>query len=273
MEDLKFSVSMCVYGKDNAEWFSLAVESILNQTVLPTEIVLVVDGPIPEDLNEAVEYYEKNPLFHIIRLEKNQGHGNARRVGLSCCKNELVAIMDADDISLNDRFEKQLKIFSSDGDTDVVGGNICEFSGTTDNIAGKRLVPSFDKEIKKYMKQRCPMNQMTVMFKKSSVESAGGYLDWYCNEDYYLWVRMALAGMKFANVPEVLVNVRVGKETYQRRGGWKYFKSEAKLQKFMRKNGIIGVGRYLSNVIKRFIVQVLLPNKIRGWVFRKFARQ
>ena len=113
---------------------------------------------------------------------------------------------------------------------------------------------------------------MTVMFKKESVVDVGGYLDWYCDEDYYLWIRLALAGYKFANINEILVNVRVGEEMYSRRGGIKYFKSEAKLQKFMLSKKMITLPRYLINVTERLIIQVLMPNKLRGFVFRKFAR-
>lgn len=269
---MNFSVSMCVYGKDNPRWFETAVESILNQTVSPSEVVLVVDGPVPEDLDVVITKYEKNEIFHVIRFEENQGHGNARRAGISACTNELIALMDADDISVPTRFEKQLAMFESDSELDIVGGNITEFVGDPENIIARRDVPVLDADIKQYMKKRCPMNQMTVMLKKVSTEEAGGYIDWYCNEDYYLWLRMAFADMKFANVEDVLVNVRVGDEMYQRRGGKKYFQSEARLQKYMLDNGFIGLGTYVINVSKRFIVQILLPNKIRGWVFKKFAR-
>lgn len=273
IESLRFSVSMCVYGKDDPVWFDTAVASVLNQTVAPSEVVLVVDGPVPDALNEIILKYEANEIFHVIRFKENQGHGNARRAGLAACQNELVALMDADDICTLTRFEKQLAAFAKDPTLDIVGGNIDEFIGEPDNVIAKRNVPEDDVAIKTYMKKRCPMNQMTVMFKKASVEKVGGYVDWYCDEDYYLWLRMALNGMKFANLPETLVFVRVGEEMYQRRGGWKYFKSEAKLQKFMRKNKIIGFGTYLFNVTKRFIVQVVLPNRLRGWVFKKFARK
>ena len=102
---------------------------------------------------------------------------------------------------------------------------------------------------------------------------AGNYQHWHYNEDYYLWIRMLEAGCQFANTDKVLVNMRVGKEMYQRRGGWKYFKSEKALQKYMKKHKIIGFGTYFMNVAKRFIVQVLLPNRLRGWVFKKFARK
>lgn len=270
--DYKFSVSMCVYGGDNSEWFQTAVESILNQSLKPDEVVLVVDGPIPDELNEIVKIYERNPIFNVIRLEKNQGHGNARRMGLDNCKNELVAIMDADDISKSDRFEKQIEEFKKNQSLDIVGGNITEFIDDEKNIVAERIVPADDAEIKAYMKKRCPMNLVSVMFKKTSVESVGGFIDWYCEEDYYLWLRMALAEMRFANVSDILVNVRVGKDMYKRRGGWKYYKSEAKLQKYMLKHKIINFPTYLSNKTKRFIVQVLMPNNLRGWVFKKFAR-
>ena len=271
--EMKFSVSMCVYGRDNPEWFRTAVDSILNQTAAPSEVVLVVDGPVPDELDAVIKEYDINPIFNVIRFAENQGHGNARRAGLAACTNELVAIMDADDISTPDRFEKQLKCFADNPDVSIVGGNITEFVDEETNVVGKRIVFEQDEEIKADLKKRCPMNLVTVMFKKSDIDSVGGFIDWYCEEDYYLWLRMALADMKFANTPDVLVNVRVGREMYRRRGGWKYFSSEAKLQRYMRKNGLIGFGTYLTNVAKRFIVQVLLPNRLRGWVFKKFARK
>lgn len=268
----EFSVSMCVYGGDNPSWFSGAVDSIVNQTVRPNEIIIVVDGSIPLELDNIISSFEKDSLFKVIRLDKNYGHGYARKIGLENCSYDLIALMDADDISLPDRFEKQLPFFDNDNDIDIVGGNISEFIGEPCNVVGKRMVPSTDAEIKKYMKKRCPMNQMTVMFKKASVERVGGYIDWFCDEDYYLWLRMCLADMKFANVADVLVNVRVGEDMYCRRGGLKYFKSEAKLQKYMLDNNVIGFGRFLLNVSERLVIQVLMPNALRGWFFKRFAR-
>lgn len=264
---------MCVYGGDDPVWFKTAVDSILNQTVAPDEVVLVVDGPIPEELDVVIRAYEFMPCFKVVRFAQNKGHGNARRASLAACTNELVALMDADDISVPNRFERQLALFAQKPELDIAGGMIKEFVDTPDNVVGVREVPCEDEGIKRYMKTRCPMNQMTVMFRKASVEKVGGYIDWFCNEDYYLWLRMRFAGMAFANLPENLVNVRVGKEMYQRRGGWKYFKSETKLQCWMLKHKIIGPVTWAVNVAKRLIVQVLLPNRLRGWVFQKFARK
>ena len=121
-----FSVSMCVYEKDNPVWFQNAVESVLNQSVKPSEIVLVVDGAVPSELGAVISKYEHNDIFNVIRFAKNQGHGNARRAGLDACKNELVALMDADDISVETRFEQQLRMFKN-SNADIIGGDIMEF--------------------------------------------------------------------------------------------------------------------------------------------------
>lgn len=268
----KFSVSMCLYNGDNPIWFSQAIQSIKKQSIIPNEIVIVVDGPINNEL-ETVLNKEINDLIKIVRLEKNCGHGIARRTSLENCTNELVAIMDADDIAVENRFELQLNIFNKNPNLDIVGGNICEFIDSIDNIVSKRIVPQNDKDIKIFLKQRCPMNQMTVMFKKSSINSVGGYLDWYNNEDYYLWIRMALNNKIFYNIQDNLVYARIDLKTFERRGGIKYFNSELKLFKFMYEKKIINFISFLKSVSIRFIVQILMPNNIRKKFFKTFARK
>lgn len=268
----RFSVALCTYIKDNPIWLKDAIESLLNQTCLPSEIVIVADGELSAELEDVISIYENSSLFKIIRLPENQGHGKARNIAIQSCSNELVALMDADDISLPDRFEKQVLEFSQNENLDLVGGQIGEFIGDIDNIVGYRIVPSNDVEIKDYLRTRCPFNQVTVMFKKSSVERAGGYMDWFCNEDYYLWIRMFIAGMHFANINSELVRVRVGDEMYGRRGGWRYFKSEASLQVYMHKNGVTSFKTYIVNVLKRFVAQVLLTDSMRKFAYGKLLR-
>ena len=265
---------MSVYHGDNAGFFRDALESVFTQSRLPDEVVLVVDGPVASDIDDVITDYscKETPLV-VIRLEKNSGHAIARQTGLYKAQYEYTAIMDSDDIAVLDRFEKQMAYIEKHQDVDVLGGQINEFIGSIDNVVGTRIVPLEDADIKVYLKSRCPMNLVTVMLKKESVQNAGGYIDWYCEEDYYLWVRMTEQGMTFANLPDNLVNVRVGDEMYQRRGGVKYFKSEARLQKYMYKHGIISFPRYVYNVAGRFAVQVLMPNKVRGFVFRKMFRR
>ena len=211
-------------------------------------------------------------LLKVIRFPENKGLGEALKTAVENCSNELIARMDSDDIAVADRFEKQLRVFSADESLAICGGQIEEFVDDVRNIVGKRIVPEKDKELKEYIKKRCPFNHMTVLFKKSAVCEAGNYQDWFWNEDYYLWIRMALKGCKFANVPETLVKVRVGKDMYARRGVTRYFKSEINIQRLMLRNKMIGIPTFLMNCLKRLIVQVLLPNSVRRWVFKTFAR-
>jgi hypothetical protein len=181
--------------------------------------------------------------------------------------------MDSDDIALPDRFKKQLKCFEENPQLSIVGGSISEFIDDPDNIIARRICPLEDEKIKQYMKSRCGFNHMTVMFKKSEVLKAGNYKDWFWNEDYFLWLRMMQENSSFMNLEDILVNVRVGKDMYSRRGGFKYFKSEFLLQLYMLKKEIIGISRFLLNVIVRFVVQILIPNNFRGFIFRKFLRK
>lgn len=272
---MNFSVCMSVYKNDKPNDFEVAVRSVYtNQTVKPSEIIIVVDGPIPSQLQDSIKILKGEiDVLNIIYLEHNMGHAIARQTGLDAATNEIIAIMDSDDISAPDRFEKQLLFLEKNSNIDVVGGNITEFIGNPNNKVGRRVVPNQNHEIYDYLKYRCPFNLVTVMFRRKAVMDAGGYIDWYCEEDYYLWIRMALNNASFANLSDDLVNVRVGKEMYARRGGMKYFKSEARLQKYMYRNGIISCGLLVYNVTVRFILQVCMPNRLRGFIFKAFARK
>lgn len=271
---MKFSVLMSVYKNDKAEYLKQAIDSVVHQTVKPDEIVLVEDGPLSEDLNVCIQSCKKSiPELKIVPLPENRGLGIALQTGMKHCSNELIARMDSDDICVPDRFEHQLKQFEKDPHLSMVGGNIEEFIESPDKPVGLRTVPEQDQDIKDYMKKRCPFNHITVMFQKTAVMKAGGYLDWHYNEDYYLWIRMMLAKCKFYNIPKILVHVRVGEQMYQRRGGKKYFNSEAKLQLYMYRHHMISLPKCFYNVAVRFVIQILMPNKMRGWFFRKFARK
>ncbi|MEG2370222.1 MAG: glycosyltransferase [Alistipes sp.] len=269
-----FSVCMSVYLNDKPADFVVAVRSIVQQTAPPDEIVLVVDGPVSAELEHIIiELQIEIPVLTVIRLSKNMGHAIARQTALEAAKNEIVAIMDSDDVAMPFRFERQLALLHEHPEISVVGGNITEFVDHINNVVGAREVPQNDGEIKAYMKMRCPMNLVTVMLRKADVQAVGGYIDWYCEEDYYLWIRLSLQGYKFYNIQEHLVHVRVGKEMYSRRGGWRYFKSEARLQTYMWRQRIISLPRFSFNVTGRFAIQVLMPNSVRGFVFQKLFRK
>ena len=273
----EFSVITSIYKNDRADYVRLSLDSMLiKQTVKPSEIVIIQDGPVSTELSNLLQEYEKNfsNIVRVIRLEINQGLGNALKIGVEETKFEYVARMDSDDICVSNRFELQIDYLMHNPQCDIVGGQMTEFIHSPDNVIGRREVPLDNASIYQYMKSRCALNHVTVMFKRSSILKVGNYQDWFWNEDYYLWVRMMLANCQFANIPQVLVNVRSGADQYARRGGRKYFNSEIGIKKLeMLDNNLISRSEFYMNYMQRFVIQLCLPNCIRGWVFRTFARK
>lgn len=271
----KFSVITSVYHNDTPDFVRMALDSMLvHQTLKPSEVVLVRDGVVPDKLEALIAEYETmyHDIVHVIRLEKNGGLGKAMKLGVEVAQNDIIARMDSDDICSPNRFELQLKYLELHPNVDIIGGQMTEFIDTPDNIIGKRIVPCDNEDIYDFMKNRCALNHVTVMFRKEAVLKAGNYQDWFWNEDYYLWVRMMIAKCKFANVPNVLVNVRSGADQYARRGGRKYYESEKGIKKLQLENKMITKKEYLYFVSQRYILQILMPNWLRGWIFRKLAR-
>lgn len=269
-----FSVLISVYAKEKKSNFHEAMDSILNQSLKPDEIVLIRDGKVPEDLQETIDGYLKKEgkLITYIPLDTNGGLGNALRIGVVAAKNDYIARMDSDDICLFYRFEKQINFLNEHPNVDVVGGTIIEFVDDIDNPIGKREVPLDDLSIKHYLKKRCPFNHMTVMFRKQAVLSAGNYQDLHYLEDYYLWCRMFLKKATFSNLSDILVFARCNKDLYKRRGGLSYFQSWKQLERYKLQNGITNVFYFISTLTMRFVIQVLLPNNIRGFVMKYFGR-
>ncbi len=271
---MSFSVLMSVYKNDDPAFFRQAMDSVLQQTLPPDEIVLVRDGPVPEELQAAVDsYIQDNERFCYIPLEQNGGLGNALNIGLEAAKHELVARMDTDDICELTRFERQMAYMQAHPDTAVCGGQILEFIDDPAAPVGKREVPLEQEGIGQYMKTRNPVNHVTVLFRKSEVLKAGSYIEISRVEDYYLWCRMYLNGAKFVNLDEVLVRVRIGEDMYRRRGGFDYFQSWYTLEKFKHENGMTSTLRFWRTVALRFVLHVLLPNRLRGWLLRKTRRK
>ena len=269
-----FSVLMSLYIKEKPQYLRECLDSVLNQTVKPNEIVIVKDGPLTDELEAVLsEYIEKNPdLYTIVPLETNRGLGLALAEGILHCKNELVARMDTDDICRKDRFELQLREFESDPVLDICGSNIAEFIDSIQNIVSMRTVPLTNDSIREYQKRRDGFNHMTVMYKKSSVLKAGNYQSCLLMEDTYLWVNMFLSGCKAVNIADTLVYARVGKDMYERRGGWAYFKKYKEGRKKVYKTGFIGFGDYFYTLAVQFVI-ALIPGKLRGFVFRKMLHK
>lgn len=222
MKNTKYSVLMSIYHKEKPDFFIESIESMLRQTVKPDEIVIVKDGPLTPELDQVINKYtnQEPRLFTIVALEKNMGLGLALNEGLKKCRNELIARMDTDDISLENRCELQLKEFHSNSDLCIVGTWTNEFYDEPSNIITSRIVPEKHEDIMKFSRRRSPFNHPTVMYKRSSVLNCGGYQDVLRKEDIDLFIRMLHNGCFSMNIPKPLLLFRSNEDNYKRRKTW-----------------------------------------------------
>lgn len=268
--DLKFSVLLSLYHKENPIALQQSLDSIIHQTLPADEIVLVKDGPLTEELENVLNLYSTKIInLKIISLPRNKGLGNALNEGLKHCSYKLVARMDTDDIAKSERFEKQIKVFKNTTAIDVCSSWIEEFEETPENVITIKKLPEQHKEILQYAKHRCPINHPAVMYKRESVIKAGGYSGF--PEDYCLWIKMLMNGAQFYNIQESLLSFRFSQDVIKRRGGWSYAKADIKSQIFFYKIGFITTFTLIYNIVIRVIVR-MIPNTFRTFTYKYILR-
>ena len=271
---MKYSVLMSVYHKEQSEFLNIAMDSMFKQTASPDEFVLVCDGPLTEELDAVISQKEKEypSVLKVIRLDQNGGLGKALQIGIEKCRNELIARMDSDDISLLDRCEKQLKYMQNHPDISVVGGTIAEFETNPAEHFYKRVLPENSEELVEFSKYRNPFNHVSVMYRRKDVLDAGGYEHFPSLEDYYLWIRMFMKGYKGYNLQDTLTYVRVGNGMFSRRSGREYARNQRKLFRFMMDQKYITRTQYYKAAIGRTVVSEA-PIIVRKLFYDMFLRQ
>ena len=268
-----FSVLLSLYVKEQPSYLIQSLDSLFSQTLLPSEIILVKDGPLTEELDTIVSDYERRyPILKVVALAQNQGLGRALNEGLKHCSYDLVARMDTDDIAKPNRFEKQVRVFNEHPEIDICSAWIDEFEGDLTHIISTRKLPETHNEIARYAQVRCPINHPVVMFRKKAVLEAGGYQHFPLFEDYYLWIRMLVNGAKFYNIQESLLYFRFSPAMFKRRGGWKYAMDELHFQSLLRQKKFISWSTYIKNVVIRLVTR-LMPNRLRAFVYKKMLRK
>ena len=270
-----FSVLSSIYYKENSLHFNACMESIWNkQTLRPTEIVLVEDGPLTPDLDKAIEQWQAKlgNVLRIKKLEHNVGTGKAKNIGLKECTYDMVCIVDTDDIYVPERFAKQIDFLVKHPEVSIVGGQIIEFIDDPSSPSGMRNVPLTNEELINYAKKQSPFNNMTITYRKSHILEVGGYQHHLWMEDYNLFLRVIAKGYKIQNLEDVLVYARIDNGMHARRKGFKYIKSEKqllnlkkqlKLQKPIHANMLFLVRSAFR----------LMPSSLLGKIYNTFLRK
>ena len=260
------SVLICVYHGDKPQYLSECLESILSQSVPSNDIVIVIDGPISDELKKVLEAYaSKNSHIRLLHLKNNLGVGAASNRGIKLCKNELIAKMDADDISVKNRFEMQLKAFNKNPELAVIGGQLAEFTNDNPkNIVSYRKVPTSLQEIKQFARRRSPFNNQTVMYRKSIVEAAGAYPQLNRAEDYYLFSKIIAMGYPVANLKQTLALFRLDQAALQRRKTWRHTKENISARRQIYKLGLMRPSDLILTSIAQLGVFILPTFLVRN---------
>lgn len=265
------AILMSVYVGESPQSLSLALQSLVEQTVMPPEVVLVKDGPLTLELEAVIERYRDMLPLRVVALTANVGLAAALNQGLRSVSQPWVMRFDTDDVCDARRVERQLA-WVREGHLDLFGSQIDEFNSDPARPMRRRKVPCTHEDIMRFARRRNPFNHMTVCFRKSLAEQVGGYPDIALMEDYALWLKMIAAGARTANSSEVLVHARVGNGMVERRGGWRYARSEWRLQSLMRRLALKSAWRTLVDGCMRSFV-FMSPVWLRLRIYRLALRQ
>jgi glycosyltransferase involved in cell wall biosynthesis len=248
-ERAPFSVLMSVYRNDRPEWFQLAMDSIREQTLLPAEMVLVVDGPIPDPLSETVRGYENQDCgfeLKVVRLAENGGLANAMNMGRRECTQTFIARMDADDYSLPTRFERQAAVLRDRPEVGLICAWQGEFAEDPLEMNALKKLPEHHDDLIAQLKWRNVIPHSSVVMNREAVEQVGGYRSKFgLLEDYDLFTMLALAGVQMHCVQEPVYRMRVLPEQRTRRGGLSYIPGEWKFRHQLHRNGFITQREFL----------------------------
>jgi len=270
---MAYSVVLPVYAGDNPKWFALSVGSVINQTLPSDDLVVVINGPIPHDLQrEVADLSNQYPEISVINLPENMGTGGARNRGIQAAQHELVAVQDADDISLPLRMEQLVAALTADPDLVMVGGQLGEFTGDDPNqVSTYRRVPVTEAEVRAFAHKRMPVNGPTLMFRKTPVLAVGGYGEGSRSEDYLLVARLLAENAKVTNIPEVVLHYRAGPEAIARRRTWKHLQGFVATRIAVKR---LGIGSWIDVAIPCFaqLVLTITPKPVTEIFYKKFLR-
>ena len=266
----QFSILMVISESDNVNYLFDALKSIsTDQELQPNEYIIVRNGSLKKKQLEIIEHWlfenNLNENVTLIDLPQMKTLSDSLNIGLANSSYELIARMDPDDISLPQRFLKQINAFKLDKSLSVCGTLGNEFSNFKDSFVKK--LPLNEKDIKEFSRWRNPLIHPSVMFKKTDVIKVGSYPNTKKSQDYLLWTRMIKNGFKVININEVLINVRTDTDLIQRRG-FNYFLSEIEVLNKMYRDGSIPFSYFLANLLLRFFLRIM-PKSLKLFFYNR----
>ena len=270
--DKQLCVIMSLYKDDRLEYLKSATESILNQTYSDFDFYIQFDGIVKQECENYLHNLKDNRV-KIFKRNENKG--------LACSLNDLlkiilfknykyVARMDADDISMPKRFEKQIDFLKKNRETDIIGGYILEIDKNGNSKNKHIKYPLTHEECFIFFKKRDPLAHPAVMFNKRFFLKAGFYSEEHRkNQDTILWFNGFLNDCIFANLNETVIKFRITDNLYKRRGNYKtaikFFIDRIKINYHLKYNfdAYIYSFLYLLVSLSPVFIKKILYNKLR----------
>ena len=258
------SVLMSTYVRESASNLATSLASIEAQTVLPDEMVLVIDGMVGDDQEKVIaEFIARGTIStKIVRLPENRGLAEALNKGLEACGGDFVMRMDSDDICVEDRLEIQLAYAREHPDVDVIASWSEEFfeDGAKSQI---KITPTSHDAIVRALRWRNVVHHPTLLARKSSLSQIAGYRAQFgFLEDYDLFVRLIFSGARFHAIPKILVHIRSSTEQRSRRGGFKYLVNEFRFRSHCLRTGFLSKSQFVA-VTSLYSIFRLLSGPVR----------
>ncbi|GAA1053631.1 MULTISPECIES: glycosyltransferase [Dietzia] len=247
MRDPELSVLLTVYHAIAPSQLRDALDSVHAQTVQPAEVIVVEDGPLSPALREVLD---STPDLRRFALPQNLGAAAASQRGFDEVRTSWVARQDADDISLPERFERQLDAARTLG-VDVLGSAMLEFDTDPEHPKAMRALPTEHEDIARYARINNPVNNPSLLARTDAIRAVGGYRHVPYQEDYDLMIRLIGAGYRLHNLPEPLVKFRVTDAQFSRRKSRQLTASERTIQRTLLDAGMISRPRAVANYLAR----------------------
>ena len=251
---------------ENPNILRAAINSLQNQTWAAQNLIVSVDGKLPEELKKVLNEY--NLPMKILEADQWIGTGATLEIGINQCRSKWVLRADSDDKAYPKRAEIQLKHLANNPNVAVLGGQLLEEWGNG-KVQGVRKVPITEKDINILAYWRNPLNHPTVALNRHAVEKVGGYRNIQYFEDWDLWLRMRKHKMPIENLKDILVSAGVNSNYLNRRRGLQYLKKEISFLIKCAKEGTLPLCQVAILVMVRSPWR-LLPANLLISVMRKF---
>lgn len=271
---------MSVYKNEKAEYLNEALESIwTNQTRKPQQIVLVEDGPLPQELRDVINRWKDNlgDTFQTIQNKQNLGLTKSLNEGLQIINTDLVARMDTDDVSMPERFAMQERYLNEHPDIDIVGGYMQEFNAKNPCL-NIRHYPLTHSNVLKSIYKASPLAHPTVMMRMSMFREGGLHYDerFRTSQDIALWFDAICAGYKIGNLDRVTFKFRLAEDMFKRRSkakAWNEFRIYMNgIQRVYGKLSpkyIYPISRLMFRLMPVKIVKLIYGSQLRRMVIEK----